>query len=300
MVPRSSHRLFVLASLFMVLVGSEAGPIEPQSALLTARQVGVSCSPLGAAELQKLAAWPKIIQYALSLYGSGGVNIVTNPADVCLHLIHLTEDRRTDAWRRLTVSRSPGQYAPQCSTASNEIHGTIDGTTGKVTFQSTGTSQTSSWTVTRTSSLTTGVSFTVSIGIPRLGLGAEIGTYVESTITDERSTTFSTTFNNMQSTSLEFDQSAGQACKATIETLACVASGSGKVPIVMSGFVWFNYEDRRAPLADPNGDQHYKYSIPIDSVLTEEERTTFIEFQGPTHADTTSTQYAADCGTPGA
>lgn len=67
------------------------------------------------------------------------------------------------------------------------IDGKSIGTNSEIEFTTkTGISQTSSWTVTHSSTLTAGVKFGVTVGVP--GIGASAETYMETTIHNERST----------------------------------------------------------------------------------------------------------------
>ena len=109
---------------------------------------------------------------------------------------------------------------------------------------------------------------------------------------------------------MTFSNKAGDQCKMELVTQMCTATAKGRAPVVASGFVWFNYEDKRAPKS--GGDAHYKCeislsltespltpspladSINIDSILSEDERTSFIEFQGPMNSKS-STTYNTNC-----
>lgn len=81
-----------------------------------------------------------------------------------------------------------------------------------------------------------------------------------------------------------------------------------------TGVVWFNYDDKRAPIINPHNDgEHYKCKLTssrarrykelnvsltdaafIDDILTPEERTMYIEFQGPVNSVSKS-GYSTNC-----
>lgn len=245
----------------------------------------LSCYPLTLDQARQLPGWSKIEQYAKDNYGEGG-GPHTNPGEY--------PDRGANAC--LNQSRIPVQFTakPTCTATKTEIEGKVDGTTQKTTFQeAVGDEQNASWTVTKASSLTSGAKFSVSIGIPEFGdIGAE--TSVETTFTDERSTSFSTTSSTMRTTTLDFENKSGDTCKMTLETQKCTGTASGRVPVMASGRVWFFYHSKRAATNDPNGGEHYHYNVEIDSVLTEEERTLYVEFQGPVNSVSKS-GYSTNC-----
>ncbi|KAF5319080.1 hypothetical protein D9611_014107 [Ephemerocybe angulata] len=282
-------RSTALATLALSATLSSAMPINLRTQRLVARgdDVGKSCYPLTLDQAKQLPGWSKIEQYAKDTWGEGGVNLETNPSAY--------PDRGASAC--IGSSRIAVQYSekPQCSTTKDEIHGTADGTTQEVKFKlDAGVSQTSTWTVTQSSSLTTGAKFGVSVGIPDLGLDASAETYFETTITDERSSSFSTTGSSMRGYELTYTNEPGKECKLTLETKSCTAGASGRAPIVATGVVWFNYEDKRAPIGHPEDGEHYKYAAFIDSILTPEERTLYTEFRGPINSQSKAS-YATNC-----
>ena len=59
---------------------------------------------------------------------------------------------------------------------------------------------------------------------------------------------------------MKFSNKAGDQCKMELVTQMCTATAKGRAPVVASGFVWFNYEDKRAPKS--GGDAHYKCTFP--------------------------------------
>lgn len=43
---------------------------------------------------------------------------------------------------------------------------------------------------------------------------------------------------------MKFSNEAGKQCIVGLETQTCSATASGRVPVIMDGFVWFNYKDK--------------------------------------------------------
>jgi len=280
-----STTLITLATLFM----TSSPLVSAVPVTLVGRADGaLSCYPLTIDQARQLPGWKKIEQYAKDNWGEGGVNVVTNPSEY--------PDRGANAC--MNHGRVPVQFSeqPACSTTKSVVEGKVEGTSQKVTFKETiGHDTTSSWTVTRSSSLTTGMKFSVSIGIPSIGVDVGAETYMETTVTDERSTSFETKGSTMRDTTLEFENKDGDSCQMTLETQTCRAGARGRAPIMGTGVVWFNYDDKRAPIINPHNDgEHYKYAAFIDDILTPEERTMYIEFQGPVNSVSKS-GYSTNC-----
>ncbi|TEB36999.1 hypothetical protein FA13DRAFT_1787276 [Coprinellus micaceus] len=279
--------LVVLATMF---AASTALPIslrdfdDFEAMDLEARQDALSCHPVDVNQIKSLPAWGKIEQYAKDTWGDGGWNIVTNPSDVI--------SRPAPASVREDVQ---GEHSVHCACPDrHNIEGQSTGTTSEISFTTKrGSTQTSTWTVTRSSTLTTAVKFTLSVGIPTIGTGTA-ETSMSTEVKNERSSAFTGTVNNEESVLMKFSNAPGKQCKVELLTQTCTAKASGRVPVIADGFVWFNYKDKRAPKADPNGSKHYKYAASINRILSEAERTTFIEFQGPVNSKSSST-YKTDC-----
>ncbi|TFK31332.1 hypothetical protein BDQ12DRAFT_154746 [Crucibulum laeve] len=242
------------------------------------RRAAGSCQALSIDQAKTLPGWAKIQQYATDNYGTGGVNIVTNPTDIPNAGANVCVDDSTPV--AVTID---GQ--PTCNSASQDIQASFDGTSGQVTFQQgSGTSSASTWSVTQSTSLATSVGFTVGFTIPDFGtLGSSIST--TTTVTNEQSSS-----DTSQSVSVNFPSPDGKKCTGSLKTTTCTVSSKGSIPIIASGLIWFNYDDKRVAKNDPSGGTHYKYSVNIETVLTNKaDRTGFIEFEGPVNTKSKST-----------
>jgi len=235
-----------------------------------------------------MPGWSKLEQYAKSTWGDGGWNIVTNPSDY--------QDSPANACVDASVVQLTTDAPPTCSNQTSIVHGTLDGTKGTVTVdQSSAHSVSGSWSVTKTTTLTDGFTFSLGLSIPE-GADASIGFSDTTTVTNEQSKSFSTSTNDTNGISLQIDRPKGKDCSVTLNTQTCNQNTKGSAPIVATGWVWFNYNDARAPLADPKGGTHYKYAASIEGVLTNKaDRTSTIEFQGPINMVSRS-GYSAKCG----
>ncbi|KAF6744947.1 hypothetical protein DFP72DRAFT_61587 [Ephemerocybe angulata] len=286
-------RFISIAMLLASTSISTAIPISKSQDVELVERGALSCYPLTIAEAKTLPGWAKVEQYAQNTWGGGKVNIVTNPkeypkatADACIHATSVPVKWTNDD-------------AMKCETTKTTIEGKVDGTTQKITFaQMTGTDQTGSFTVTRESSLAETKEFNLGLEIPDTGIKAGLSGSTTTTITNTRASSFTTLNKNMQTTTLEFQNVSGQQCQMTLETQTCSGTAVGSAPIVASGMIWFNYADKRAPKGDPKGPKHYKYAVDIASVLSEAERTSTIEFQGPVNS-VSKAGYATNCKVTG-
>jgi hypothetical protein len=236
------------------------------------RDSASSCTPLTLDQAQKLPGWSQIVKYAQDTYGSGSLNYVINPkeypdspATIC-----------SDSSAPVTI-----QGSPACSETTSDIQGGVAGTSGTVVLtQQQGYTSTGTWSVTQESSLAVGATLSVSVGIPEVaGVSASVTT--TATFTNSLSKSFETSVNTMASQSVTLNAANGQKCSASLKTKTCSVNGQGSARFVASGFVWFNYDDKRAPIADPKGGQHFKYSVDIASVIKNiDDRSSDMKFSG--------------------
>lgn len=245
-----------------------------------------SCTPLTLDQAKALPGWSKIEQYAKDTYGGGSLNYVVNPKDypdspatICL-----------ESSVPVTI-----QGGPACTDSTSTLQGTMDGTTGTMSStQQTGYSNTGTWSVTQESSLAVGATVSATVGIPGID-GVEASVSTTATLTNSLSKSFETNVNAMSSQTVTAQFTSGQKCSSTMKTQTCSVNGQGSARFVASGFVWFNYDDQRAPIADPKGGQHYKYSVDIASVLKNiDDRSSIMKFSGSMQV-TSHTDFAAKC-----
>ncbi|CAA7268232.1 unnamed protein product [Cyclocybe aegerita] len=238
------------------------------------RRGGVSsCTPMTKEQAEKIPGWGKIQQYAKDHYGDGGVNIAVNPPEASLQRRNWrinadNASQYTDSPAVICAANEVVQVemtgSPSCQETKQDISGQIKQTDVDASLSSKqGYSTSGSWTVTETSSLAQSIGFSVQIGVPEV---ADIST---ATVTIENSlaSSFTSSVNNEVQQTVTLKSTQGQRCTASLETKTCTNTGQGKVRFVGSGWVWFNYDDKRAPVnGDPN-DTHYKWAVNIEQAL---------------------------------
>ncbi|KAF8967016.1 hypothetical protein BDZ97DRAFT_1916976 [Flammula alnicola] len=70
-------------------------------------------------------------------------------------------------------------------------------------------------------------------------------------------------------------------CIGTILNQQCITPAQGRIQLVATGYIWFNYKTKRAPLANPKGGKHSRYTVKIEHVLKNAtDRSAWIDFNG--------------------
>jgi len=210
-------------------------------------------------------------------WGTGSYNVVTNdkdypdsPANSCVS---------TDA---VPIDPDSGTSAStSCTTQSSSSDGVQVGTSGTVSLtHSTGSSYSTTTTVTQESTISVGASVGVNItfpGVAEVTPGFSFSGQVTNTLSNANQ------YKVDQTTSAVTTQqnSPGKTCHLEFTTQSCSITGSGKIRMVATGWVWFEYNDKTQG--------HYKWALSIDSTLTnEDDRSSFIEFKSTTGATSTS------------
>ncbi|KAF8151717.1 hypothetical protein B0H34DRAFT_801403 [Crassisporium funariophilum] len=246
-----------------------------------------SCHQMTLEQAKELHGWSKIEQYAKDTWGGGKWSIKVNP------------EGQRDSPATICVSNDVVQVKmtgkPVCNDNTAKISGKMTGTKGsvKLTFQQ-GYTSSASWTVTKSSAIAQSVSFSAEFSIPDVvKLGGSSTT--TATFTNSLAKGFETSVNNVMTQEMLMEPVPGKSCVGTIKTQSCNVSGQGRIRLVADGFVWFNYDDKRAPKNDPKGAKHFKYAVNISNALKNlDDRSTWIDFTGSMKASVKS-DYAAKC-----
>ncbi|KAL1690571.1 hypothetical protein GGG16DRAFT_55401 [Schizophyllum commune] len=210
---------------------------------------GNDCTALDAKTVQQLPGWNKIVEEANRRWGDGERDISTNEAE------------------------------------SQSIGGDIIGTNGTVALSQTeGTSYTLETTTSRQVSVATDVSFEAKFKIGEIfevGGGVSVTTTVQNSQGSSNSAT-----NNQQTTqTITASQRDGQTCKLDFETKTCTTKGSGQLPFVGTGAVWFKYKNR-----DSNG--HWMHWLRMDAFAPEEsDRSLYMSFDALVNTETKSSYH---------
>ncbi|TRM68513.1 hypothetical protein BD626DRAFT_626804 [Schizophyllum amplum] len=281
-MPRNATRIAVDEGSGTLVVfdnrGERLGLMDRDAFSSFERRGSGACTSLGADEVQKLPGWSKLVDMANDYWGDNDRQIATNddeypdyPASVCA-----TNDQVD-----LTVNGDP-----ECTTQSQSTGGDFSGTSGTVALQQTeGTSYTLETTTNRQASVALGVSTEVKMGIPEI-LDVTVGTSLTTTVTNSQGTTQSATNNQQTTSTVTVSQLDGQTCKLDFTSKTCTTKGSGSLPFVATGWVWFQYKKKTH--------DHWLWALNMDVILDESDRSMNLDFNSIVSTDTRS-QYNVVC-----
>ncbi|KAL1658273.1 hypothetical protein GGF50DRAFT_108730 [Schizophyllum commune] len=247
------------------------GSMDGDAAEVLTRRAG-GCSDISADEVQKLPGWDKLKNQADDFWGGYEREIKTNnpdfpdkPAAVCI----------TNNDVDITINGDP-----QCTTQSQSIGGSVDGTNGTVMLQQIeGTVYTLE--TTTTSTLRFVISLVASFAYILLPPAeASVALQISASATESSS-------SNQQTTStVTAQQKDGQTCRLDFETKTCTTKGSGQLPFIASGWVWFVYKNKTK--------DHWNWALLMEAYLDEGDRSTYMNFDSAIGTETKS-QYNVVC-----
>ncbi|KAJ7290328.1 hypothetical protein C8J57DRAFT_1705751 [Mycena rebaudengoi] len=244
---------------------------------LAERQTIGACATMSSDDVQKLPGWQTLKDTAEKNWGSGKYNVVTNdkdfsdqPAQSCASTdaveIILDGDQTVDKVCHSEDSKSDGQQA---------------GTNGNVAMtHSEGISSSTTTTVTKEAAIGVGISVSATVKFPEIVDVTSTFSF-SATFTNTQSTATKTGSDQTSSATLTQANADGKTCHLEFLTQTCTITGGGKVRMLGTGWVWFEYEDKTQ--------DHYKWALNIDAVLSNpDERSTFMEFKTSTGTTSTS------------
>ncbi|KAJ7114199.1 hypothetical protein C8R43DRAFT_903091 [Mycena crocata] len=247
-----------------------------------------SCANMQSEDVQKLPGWKTLKAEAEKNWGTKSYNVVTNdndfsdyPAQICTStdIVEIVPDGKPSA-------------AQNCHTQHSISNGTEVGTNGTVTLTHTqGTSSETTTTVTKEASVSVGVSVAATIGFPAIADVTTTFTFT-GTFTNSLSKAQKTTNDETSSATVTQQTSAGKVCHLEFTTQKCTVTGTGKVLMLASGWVWFEYKSK---VKDHYKCTFFPWALNIESTITnQDDRSESINFK--TTTDTTSTsEYKGVC-----
>ncbi|PPR00503.1 hypothetical protein CVT24_005526 [Panaeolus cyanescens] len=92
---------------------------------------------------------------------------------------------------------------------------------------------------------------------------------------------FATVASNRTIKDTELTHVQDKRCIGTVMNRECILPANGRIRLLATGYIWFTYKTKRAPLDDPTGAKHRRYAVLLENVLLHEsERSEFIDFEG--------------------
>ncbi|KAE9402004.1 hypothetical protein BT96DRAFT_991516 [Gymnopus androsaceus JB14] len=208
-------------------------------------------------------------------WGTVSRSIVTNPSD---HPGSPAEVCVTISTVEISFSGDPTcQYHnPTYISKTNNVttSGELVGTNGSVAIAlALGFSSTSSFTVSsHRCNYWYSDTLEVKIGFPDV-------TDVSESVTNTQTSSFETTYNDVDTITVTMTAADGETCNAISSVTSCTLQATGQIQYLASGWIWFNYDNKT------NG--HYKWSVNIEAVITDEaDRSSYADFTGSVETTT--------------
>jgi len=236
-----------------------------------AAPVASPCSLLDLDDAQQLPGWSRVEQYARDTWGTGDWDIFINP--------HGYKDKSAT----MCVAKSIPVVAtdkPQCNMSRVDIKPDKQHHIKVVQ----GYTNTGLWNITNVTSAAHSVFFTGNFQMPNITQQSKDklrsmsghGDFINSLHNN-----FLTHATNTTNKDVEVTQIEDKTCIGTVNQETCIIPAHGRIQLIATGYIWFQYHTKRAPLAHPKGGKHSRYAVKIEEVLKNAtDRSAWIDFKG--------------------
>ncbi|KAF8817120.1 hypothetical protein BYT27DRAFT_7229078 [Phlegmacium glaucopus] len=247
--------------------------------------VASPCSLLDLDDAQQLPGWSRVEQYAKDTWGGGDYDIIINPpgykdkhATICV----------ADPVPVIATGK------PQCHASRVDIN--PDHSNHIKVAQ--GYTNSGFWNITNVTSAAHSVFFSGNFKTPNITQQSRDilrpitahGQFINAPYNS-----FLTVATNTTTKDTEVTQVQDKTCIGTINQEICIIPAQGRIQLIATGHIWFQYKTKRAPLANPNGGKHSRYTIRIEDVLKNAtDRSAWIDFTGYMNT-TMRTDYFDEC-----
>lgn len=221
-------------------------------------------------DTQSLPGWPKLEKYARDTWGDGEYKITFNPYGY------------KDKPATMCVAGPPvvvnATGSPNCTETRVDIP-TIKNTNTVPVNE--GFTNSGDWNITNVTTAAHAEFFQAMFQLPnitKLSLGAmtAFGAFINAP-----DNSFVTTATNVTIRNVDLTPVPDKHCIGTILNQQCIIPAEGSIRLVASGYIWFQYKTKRAPLAHPKATKHSRYAVKIEDVLRNEtDRSAWINFKG--------------------
>jgi len=257
------------------------------SSLVRRAPVASPCSLLDLDDAQQLPGWSRVEEYARKTWGTGNWEITINPPGY------------KDKSATMCIAESIPVVAtgkPQCNSSRVDI--TPDkGNTDHINVVQ-GYTNTGTWNITNVTSAAHSTFFTGKFKMPNITLESKdqmlsidgIGEFINAPYNS-----FLTVATNTTKKDKELTQVQDKNCVGTVNQEVCIVPAHGRIQLIATGYIWFNYQKKRAPMANPDGVKHSRYAVKIEDVLKNAtDRSAWIDFNGYMNA-TMRSDYFDEC-----
>jgi hypothetical protein len=233
------------------------------------------CSKLDVDDVESLPGWPILKQYALEMWGDGDYTITINPPGY-------KDATATMCMAEPVPVNITGQ--PQCIESRKDIP-PISPHSNKIRVNR-GYTNRGNWNITRVSFAAHAELFSGQFNMPNITQAADgtnlnlksikgFGQFINAPYNS-----FVTIASNVTNTETVLTRVTDKRCIGTILEKQCFIPAQGSIQLLASGYIWFNYKTKRAPVANPKGAKHAKYTVKIEDILSPMYRSAWIGFEG--------------------
>jgi len=247
--------------------------------------VASPCSLLDLDDAQQLPGWSRVEEYARDKWGAGDWDIIINP--------HGYKDKSAT----MCVAKSIPVIAtgqPRCNMSRVDIK--PDKKHHIKVVQ--GYTNSGIWNITNVTSAAHSVFFTGKFKMPNITQQSKDKLHSISAhgkFINAPFNSFLTVASNTTKKDVEVTQIQDKSCIGTVNQESCIIPAHGRIQLIATGYIWFQYHTKRAPLANPKGVKHSRYVVKIEDVLKNAtDRSAWIDFEGYMNT-TVRTDYFDEC-----
>jgi len=228
------------------------------------------CSLLDLDDTESLPGWEKLEKYARDTWGDGDWTVTINPpgykdkpATMCV----------TD---KVPITMTGNSTCVEKRMAIDPVTPKSDHVKVDEGYTNVG-----NWNITNVTTAAHAEFFRAVFQLPNITSVQLDSVMTSGEFINAPSNSFITLYSNKTFTDTEITPVPDQTCIATILNQQCITPAGGSIQLVASGYVWFTYKEKRAPVANPNGGKHFRYAVKIEDVLTNVlDRSAWIDFSG--------------------
>jgi hypothetical protein len=227
------------------------------------------CHELDLDDIQSLPGWPKLEDYARSKWGDGDWTITINPPGY-------RDKRATMCVADPVMVNQTGPF--NCTEERVYIPPERNGKHVKVDR---GYMNVGNWSITNVTTAAHALFFSGQFQMPNISSESLMTITTRGEFINAPDNGFSTVASNKTIKDVGLTQITDKTCIGTILNRECIIPAAGRIRLTATGYIWFTYKTKRAPLDNPNGVKHKRYTVLIEDVLRNvTDRSAFIDFEG--------------------
>jgi len=249
--------------------------------------VASPCSLLDLDDVQQLRGWSRVEEYARKTWGTGDWEIDINPPGY------------KDKSATMCVAKSIPVVAtgkPRCNSSRVDIQPYKNNKNRINVVQ--GYTNSGFWKITNVTSAAHSLFFSGKFKMPNITTQSKekfrsidgTGVFINAPYNS-----FLTVATNTKKKDMELTRVEDKNCIGTVNQEVCIVPAQGRIQLIATGYIWFKYYKKRAPLANPDGVKHSRYAVKIEDVLKNStDRSVWIDFNGYMNA-TMRSDYFDEC-----